>query len=485
MNSMQVLIFTAFTAPLWAQAQEPKPTNGMPGMTMDGSPAGQPQSAPAPCVETMPGMQMCPPASSPEMGSQREGMTMDIGMKELMEQMKPQTFPQEIQHHASAGTSAEPNSTPAPMLMTMKGKWMLMFHANVFVTDTQQSSSRGRDKLFSTNWFMPMAERKLGPGQITVRAMFSLEPATITGREYPLLFQQGETAFGRPIADGQHPHDFFMELAALYDLKLSEKTLLSFYAAPIGDPSIGPTAYPHRASASENPVGTLGHHQEDSTHIADDVVTVGLTHGIARIEASGFHGREPDEFRWDLDSGTIDSWSSRLTLQPGANWSGQYSYARISSPEALFPGEDQARMTGSVMYNRPLREGNWASSAVWGRTRSLADHSKENSYLLESLVRFRTSNYASVRMENAGRSNELAIGPQPLPANFHEEPIGHVQAYTFGYDRDVNLIPHLQSAIGGQVTTYGVADALKPIYGSHPIGGSIFIRFRPFSGKER
>jgi len=91
-----------------------------------------------------------------------------------------------------------------------------------------------------------------------------------------------------------------MEVAGLCDLKLGEKSVLSFYFAPVGDPAIGPTAYAHRASASENPVGALGHHQEDSTHIADDVVTVGFTHRMARIEASGFHGREPDEFRWDI-----------------------------------------------------------------------------------------------------------------------------------------------------------------------------------------
>ncbi len=433
----------------------------------------------------MGGMQM--PASNNM--EQMPGMQIDSGMKMLMDQMEPRTFLQQIRHHASSGTSAEPNSTSTPMLMTMRGKWMLMFHANAFLTDTQQSSAapqeRGADKLYSTNWFMPMAEGRLGPGQLTVRTMFSLEPATITQRQYPLLFQQGETAFGKPIADGQHPHDFFMELAALYDLNLGEKTLLSFYFAPIGDPSIGPTAYPHRASASEDPVGSLGHHQEDSTHIASDVVTVGLTHGIARIEASGFHGREPDEYRWNIDQGKVDSWSTRLTVQPGQNWSGQYSYARIVSPEQLFPNEDQVRMTSSVMYNRQLPNGSWASTALWGRTRSLVDGSKENSYLLESLVRFKTSNYAWTRMEDAGRSNELINGANPLPADFEEKPIGHVAAYTFGYDHDVDLLPRLRTAIGAQISTYGVPDALTAIYGSHPYGVSVFVRLRPFSGHER
>jgi hypothetical protein len=415
--------------------------------------------------------------------------SMDMSMGEMMENMHPATFIQQIEHHASAGTSAEPNSTSTPMLMAMTdrghGTWMVMFHANAFVSDTQQTSPRGQDKLFSTNWFMPMAERRLGLAQLTLRAMFSLEPATITGREYPLLFQQGETAFGKPIVDGQHPHNFFMEIAALYDMKLGDKTLLSFYAAPVGDPSIGPTAYPHRASASEDPVGSLGHHQEDSTHISYDVLTVGLTHGIARIEASGFHGREPDESRWTIGKGKIDSWSTRLTLQPDQNWSGQYSYAHIKSIEALFPTEDQQRMTSSIMYNRPFTGGNWASTALWGRTRSLQDDSKENSYLLESLVRFKTRNYAWTRIENAGRSNELINGPNPLTPEFAEQPIGHVQAYTFGYDYDLDVIRGLRSAIGAQVTAYDVPGVLKPIYGDDPIGISVFLRLRPFSGDER
>ena len=401
---------------------------------------------------------------------------------------KAQSFIESIENHASSGTSAQPDSTQTPMLMTMRGNWMLMFHANAFVVDTQQSSPRGKDKLFSTNWFMPMAQRELGPGKLTLRAMFSLEPATVTDRQYPLLFQQGETAYGRPIADGQHPHNFVMELAALYDWQLGRQTLLSFYAAPLGDPAIGPIAYPHRASAMEDPVGALGHHQEDSTHISDDVVTVGLTHGIARIEATGFHGREPNEHRWQAQQGAIDSWSTRLTLQPGQNWSGQYSYAFLHSPEQLFPQENQRRMTASIMYNRPFsdsKKGNWVSSAVWGRTDSGADHVIQNSYLFESLVRFATRNYAYTRIENVDRTTELLLDEQLLPPGFEEEPAGRVQAYTFGYDHDIDLVPHLASAIGAQVTAYTVGSRLEPVYGSDPVGVSVFVRLRPFGTSGR
>jgi hypothetical protein len=88
-------------------------------------------------------------------------------------------------------------------------------------------------------------------------------------------------------------------------------------------------------------------------------------------------------------------------------------------------------------------------------------------------------------MENVDRSNELLIGQNPLPANFREEPIGRVQAYTFGYDHDFDVVPRVASAIGAQFTAYGVADVLQPIYGSHPVGFALFVRFRPFSGNER
>jgi hypothetical protein len=448
--------------------------------------------------------------------------------------MSAHTLIEAEQQHGSSGTSIEPASTPVPMLMTERGAWRLMLHSNAFAVDTQQQadSERGRDAFFSTNWIMPMAQRELGPngrgGQLTLRAMFSLEPTTVGDRNYPELFQQGETAFGKPIVDGQHPHDFFMEVAALYDLPLSRNTLLSLYAAPVGDPAIGPTAFPHRQSASEDPIAALGHHQEDSTHIAFNVVTGGLTYRWARIELSGFHGAEPDENRWAFQPSpnghAIDSIATRLTLSPTPDITGQYSIAHITSPEALYPGEDQQRQTASVMYHHtfssklkadrakptPPMSGmdmsemsqsapstapppdklppmhmvaeprtDLATTFLWGRTRSLTDNSKENSYLAEALLRFASKNYVWTRIENAGRSNELLLTTgSPLPPNFVELPIGHVAAYTLGYDHDIALGPHILAAPGAQFTLYRTPQALRSIYGDTPTAEVFFIRFR-------
>jgi hypothetical protein len=432
-------------------------------------------------------------------------------------------------NHTTSGTSVEPPTTPVSLLMSSYHRWMLMLHGTAFISDIQQQAEanptgpslatceqfnlpcspperRGSDKLFSTNWIMPMAMRQLGPdgryGQLTLRTMLSLEPATITGRQYPELFQQGETAFGKPIIDGQHPHDFFMELAALYDIRLSHQTLLSLYAAPIGDPAIGPTAYPHRLSASEDPLAALGHHQQDSTHIAFNVLTAGLTWRWLRFEEGGFHGGEPSEQRWGFQPShnghAIDSYSSRITFSPTQNWSSQYSVAHITSPEALYPGENQQRQTASIMYSRPIGShhdtttmpgmdmttpatGNWSTTLIWGRTKSLPqtgnDNSKENSYLLESLLNFHTRNYLWTRLENAGRSNELLLPPgDPLPQDFTESPIGHVAAYSIGYDRDYHITPHLIAAPGAQFTAYTTPQALVSTYGTHPWGVVAFLR---------
>ena len=140
---------------------------------------------------------------------------------------------------------------------------MLMLHGLAYVSDMQQSGPRGGDKLFSTNWLMGMASRKIGSGTVMFRSMLSADPATVTKRRYPLLFQTGEEAFGRPIVDGQHPHDLFMELSAQYAHQFGESTSVGVYGAPVGDPALGPVAFPHRISAMELPQATLAHHLQD------------------------------------------------------------------------------------------------------------------------------------------------------------------------------------------------------------------------------
>src|ERR1700730_13098231 len=91
------------------------------------------------------------PASMPGSSTQPQDMQqMDIPAGTMddnaINNMQPQTFIQEIEHHSGGGTSAQPNSAPTPMLMGTKGQWQFMFHANVFINELQQSGPHGGDR---------------------------------------------------------------------------------------------------------------------------------------------------------------------------------------------------------------------------------------------------------------------------------------------------------------------------------------------------
>jgi hypothetical protein len=401
---------------------------------------------------------------------------------------KPQTAPmQHEMHHMEqensashflmgegAGTATNPSSYSMHMTMKNVGKWNLMTHGYAFLNVIEQSGPRGDDDVFSSNHLMLMAERQPNSkSSVLFRAMLSLEPGTVQDGRYPLLFQTGETAEDRPIVDGQHPHDLFMELSAQYALQLNENTLVHFYAGLRGDPALGPVAYPHRLSAQELPQAALSHHLQDSSHIADDVLTAGIRYKDIRFEFSGFHGAEPDEDRWDLDQGAIDSWSTRVTFTPTPEWAAQISTGHLNEPEELEEGDIQ-RTTLAVTNFRPLQHGSLASSFVWGWNHKIQEDLNVYSYLFETLWQFRNVNYATARFEVVDKEELFVNDPHSDLA--HE--VFTIKAFTFGYARDFNLIPGFQTGIGANVTFHSIPDELNPVYDSSPKGFLFYLRIR-------
>jgi hypothetical protein len=362
-----------------------------------------------------------------------------------------------------------------PSLMGDSWGWNLMWMGQVFLNAAWQDGPRGGDKLYSTNWGMFATARPIGNGAVMLRGMISVEPVTVTERQYPLLFQTGESAFGRPIVDGQHPHDLFMEIAAEYAHPVGESGMLNFYYGAIGDPALGPTAFPHRASAAEIPQAPLGHHWQDSTHIAANVVTAGIGTGRIRVEASTFHGREPDENRWNIDTGDIDSWSSRLAVSPTENWSGQFSVGRLEHPEE-FHDDDILRLTASVHHVGSVDLGRGiASTLLWGQNRKSIEGTVTNSVLAETVVPFAGGNYLTGRAEWSQRDELFAADDDgnDVPAEAFD-----VTAATVGYTRDVVTNFLGNAGIGANVTKYWVAPELHDRYGGNPWGATLFIRLR-------
>jgi hypothetical protein len=341
-----------------------------------------------------------------------------------------------------------------------------MYHGYAFLNNIQQTGPRGDDQTFSTNHLMFIASHEFNKSALWIRTMFSFEPATVTDRMYPLLFQTGETAFDEPIVDGQHPHDFFMELSVQYAIQLNDNTLLHFYAAPVGDPAIGPVSYPHRLSAQELPLATLSHHLQDSTHIIFNVITGGIKYKFARLEFSGFHGEEPDEERWNLDGGAIDSWSTRLTVTPAPNWAGQFSTGHLKNPEAHEP-EDIHRTTASITNYTPLSAGYWATSLIWGHNRKVDLDRNLNSYGLETLYQFKKKNYLSGRLEVVDK-DELFPHSDEMERPEITDSIFRITTLTLGYARDFDLIPGFRTGIGANISLYSFPSSLEPFYGDNP-----------------
>jgi hypothetical protein len=375
-----------------------------------------------------------------------------------------------------------------PMASMPMPRWTWMTMGIARLVFNHQGGLSGGEEVESSNWFMGMGQRDAWGGRLTLMAMNSLEPATLHAGGSPLLFQVGETFEGRPLVDHQHPHDFFMNLSATWRRPLGAHGAFWVQAALRGEPALGPTTFMHRASAGENPSAILSHHFQDSTHITDDVVTLGAGWRFVSLEGSVFHGAEPDEGRWDLDPGALDSWSARVKLLLGGGWSGQVSYGFLKEPEALNPG-DVKRTTASLHYgergDRPL-----AASFVWGR--NVESHGTFQGYLLEAAYQATATDQFYGRAEQVDRDLDLLIfkgGPPVTRVMLVEDDRLHdrrtaVRALTLGYFRDVyrfdgpTVIGPVHVGLGADLTLYDFESLLDATYGESPLSAHAFLRLR-------
>ena len=411
------------------------------------------------------------PAAPPhEHADEQTSAQQDSSMAGMNMPMQQQASLQLPSPHEGSGTAWQPASVQGPEWMWMHGGWEFMAHGAIFVDYNQQGGPRGAGKAESVNWGMLMEQHKLGRGTILFRQMFSAESLTSPHPGFPELFQTGETYHGEALVDHQHPHNVFAELSLLYTVALAKKLSWEFYGGPSAEPALGPVTYIHRASVSELPLAPLSHHLQDSTHTSFGVVTTGFVIDRVKLEASAFNGREPNEQRWSIQLGALDSWSGRASIAPSANWVAQYSVGRLEHPEALEPGS-QWRETASVEYNRPLTTGRWTTSLIWGRVHKIATDRTLNSYLLESTWNFRRRNYAFTRLE-------LVDKDELFPEDAFQ-PVYRIGAYTFGGERELIQNRTWQLGLGADMTFYSKPSVLNASYGNYPVSFQIFVHMRP------
>jgi hypothetical protein len=371
----------------------------------------------------------------------------------------------------ASGTSWQPESTPMEGIHGMAGEWMTMFHGFVYGIYDQQEGPRGDNKTFSASMFMLMGQRPINEGTLGLRGMVSLDP--LMGKDgYPLLLQTGETANGTtPLIDRQHPHDLISELAVTYSHPTGEESSWFNYFGIVGEPALGPAAFPHRFPGLYNPEAPLSHHWLDSTHITYGVETLGYIWKDIKIEGSVFRGREPDETRWDIETPGFDSYSGRLTYNPNANWSFQISGGHLDSPEQLEPETDMNRYTTSATYNKPLENGNnWQTTLAWGRNHKMPGKDTE-AFLIESAINFHTSHTVFTRAERVEK-DELFESGDPLEGTYT------VYKATLGYVYDFPVWRHMQWGIGSSVGVNFIPDEIESAYGKTPMSYLAFVRMK-------
>jgi hypothetical protein len=369
-----------------------------------------------------------------------------------------------------SGTSWQPESSPMDAIHGLIGDWSTMLHGYAFGVYDHQGGPRGGTKTFSESMLMAMAQHGLGPGQLTLRGMVSLDP--LMGKSgYPLLLQTGETASGvDPLIDRQHPHDLFMELAGIYSAPIASGASAFLYLGYPGEPALGPPAFMHRFSGMDNPEAPISHHWLDSTHIAYGVATAGLVYGGWKLETSIFNGREPDQHRWDFDPLRLDSASARISWNPSENWAFQASYGFIKSPEQLEAGVNQHRTTASAIYNRKLEHGNWQTTFAWGQN-NFQPGGTSNAYLLESAIAW-YQHMVFARAEN-DEKNELFPPGNPL----HDR-VFDVSKFSLGYLYDIPVAEHFSIGLGALGSLYALPSAVRPAYGSSPNSYMLFTRVK-------
>ena len=386
--------------------------------------------------------------------------------------------------HSTMGHAGEGSGTarlPANETMShgamigLGGDASLMLHGYLWPVYTSQTGPRGDDKFYAQSMAMATISTPFEGGKLTARTMLSLEPA-MRHDGYPNLFATGEVAYGEPLVDRQHPHDFVMELTGRLDVDIAEGTTAFLYGGPVGEPALGPSAFMHRASARYNPEAPITHHWFDATHIVYGVVTAGVAAPRWQIEASAFRGREPDEFRWNIEEPRLDSWSLRASFAPSPSWLVQASYGQLHSPEELHPDDNENRTTASVHYN----DGAGLSAMLaFSNKQHVADHAApggghSNEALTAWLgeVNWDVDRHHTLfgRIENVANGELFPDHDSPL----HDQ-VFRVTKFQAGYAYRLPLGP-MNLALGGTVAAFAKPEILDVYYGANPMGYTLFAR---------
>jgi hypothetical protein len=372
-----------------------------------------------------------------------------------------------------SGTSWQPDATPMDRLHVRQGEWSVMAHGLVNVIYDKQSGPRGDDKAFTQSMAMLMGNRPLGRGTLGLRAMVSLDP-TMGKSGYPLLFQTGETADGAtPLVDRQHPHDFFMELAASYSVKLgTDGAAFAYFGLPASPRS----------------------RRTPSCTASPECASRGTAHApLARLDAHHFRSRDPRSEQGPRSDRSVVVQRSRARF--GA-------LEHRDAPIRLLVGaalvQPAARAVNAGQLRRPEEPGaaraHHARQADDGvdqpsqgdRRRRLGDDAGLRSQpevrrgprgfraRLAARVHLRDARHAHLLRTRRAGEKRRALRRRTAAAR----PEFDIRKLSVGYIHDVASTGPVKWGIGGLLGFIKAPSQLDPSYGSSPRSYMLFVQGR-------
>jgi hypothetical protein len=355
-----------------------------------------------------------------------------------------------------AGTAFNPGDTPHHPHIVQRNGWTTFWGGALFLEEsTETGPKHQRNEVFSTNWIEAGAQHTLGSrGLVIFRGRASLEPLTVKESGYPQMLQWVSPENGGPLLDSMRAHDLIGEAAVDLAFRTTTASFIHLYAAPVGDPALGPVPYAQRASSEEFAEAPFAYDVQETTHDSTRVVTAGFASKFITIEGSVFHDAVTHGRHTSIDSGSIDSSSARLTITPVKNVSLQVSRGKL--------GDADLEVNSASLTFGGARG---AMSAIYAQ-RNTPDGIKLNSGTIEGTLRALRNTFM-VRFESVDR-----------PPGFLDRPaVRRTSHFEVGYIYDF-LANAYRAGLGANVDYHTQYRTLPSRYGHKPQAIYLFLRVR-------
>jgi hypothetical protein len=324
-------------------------------------------------------------------------------------------------------------------------QWHSFFDGAAFGTYVMETGPKNpQNRGFSTNWMLVGTEREVARGAIFGRARLTLEPLTIPKEGYPQLLQYVSPASGGPLINHMRASDLVEEVAVGLEWRP-----LQIYLAPVGEPPLGPEPFAQRVSSLDFAEAPFAYDVQESFHLATRVAAVGVASHAVGLEYGVFHASTSTGRHTNIQDGSIDSWSARLTLGADSKLSAQLSTGRLTNAKHKVS-------SGSISYRGSVV----AASAIWTKQED------QTAYGVETTLRYSRSTIMA-RAESIDRPPGIFTPDKKRTGHF-----------TIGYILEVLRSQKQRAGIGINIDYHTNVRALEKVYGHKPQTIFAFVRWR-------